>query len=517
MTTRLKAAALPPQSKRVWTAAAMLPLLLGSAAKAAALPPHSKRVWTAAAMLPLWLLLATPAPAQSRMASDFEIAQMEKQLTRSRDFSAQLSGRLNLGDLRMARNEVSLARGEYAKALAAAERQRLDARRASDMRRYAEATSYAALAQAKLGAEGEAFALLEESVRYTAGDAETWNLYASAMNLLRRPQKAASAARNAVRIAADAVAQAPTTKKRLDLAVYQYALASALTDAGEAERLLREVTDALRSNAFDELRRAVAREESFEIYSSARGDAAAYVALLNRAQLRLGMLLEQRGDAAGARLQFARVIEARSDDATALAALARLATNDDERERRYAEAFDANPFAATLVREYRRHLATHPPRAIDDATTGGQMRLALAQLARGEKRNAQKTLDALITMHPASETLRALRRETEITAAFAIPSATPTAGELRNLIETFETATGPERASLDATTFTSVVTFATAFESGTIDGVPFRFAGPAQFAGTFDATRPLLLTYRILGVAAGDALLLEPLRLETPR
>jgi hypothetical protein len=56
-----------------------------------------------------------------------------------------------------------------------------------------------------------------------------------------------------------------------------------------------------------------------------------------------------------------------------------------------------------------------------------------------------------------------------------------------------------------------------AFESGTIDGVPFRFSTVTQFAGTFDATRPLRLTYRILGVTrAGerDALLLEPLRLE---
>ncbi|HEY0142613.1 MAG TPA: hypothetical protein VGF48_17070 [Thermoanaerobaculia bacterium] len=476
------------------------------------------RVARQSALLPLLLLLATTAFAQTRIASDFEIAQMEKQLARSRDFSAQLSGRLNLGDLRMARNEVSLARAEYTKALETAERQRLDARRDADMRRYAEATSYAALAQAKLGRDGEAFALLEESARYTADDAETWNLYASAMNVLRRQQKAASAARNAVKIASDAVAKLPTTRKRLDLAVYQYALASALTDSVEAERVLREVTGSLRSNAFDDLRRAVAREESFEIYSSARGDAAAYVALLNRAQLRLGMLLEQRGDAAGARVQFARVVESRSDDVIALAALARLATNDEERERRYAEAFEANPFAASLVRDYRRHLAQQPPREIDDSTIGGRMRLALAQLERGDKRNAQKTLDALIALHPANETLRALRRETAITATFAIPSATPTASELRNVIDTLESITDEQRAALDAMTFTSLVQFdATPFASGTIDGLPFRFSGPTQFAGTFDATRPLLLTYRILGVAAGDALLLEPLRLETPR
>ena len=54
--------------------------------------------------------------AQTRMASDFEIAQMEQQLSRSHDFLAQLSGHLNLGDLRTARNEASLARDEYRKA-----------------------------------------------------------------------------------------------------------------------------------------------------------------------------------------------------------------------------------------------------------------------------------------------------------------------------------------------------------------------------------------------------------------
>ena len=50
------------------------------------------------------------------------MAQMEKQLARSREFEAQLSGRLNLGDVRAARNELSLARAEYLKAADLAER-----------------------------------------------------------------------------------------------------------------------------------------------------------------------------------------------------------------------------------------------------------------------------------------------------------------------------------------------------------------------------------------------------------
>jgi len=60
----------------------------------------------------------------------------------------------------------------------------------------------------------------------------------------------------------------------------------------------------------------------------------------------------------------------------------------------------------------------------------------------------------------------------------------------------------------------------TTLASGTIDGVPFRFAEPTIFTGTFPANAPLRLTYRILGVTdvnGADGLLLEPLRLEPIR
>ena len=60
--------------------------------------------------------------------------------------------------------------------------------------------------------------------------------------------------------------------------------------------MLVTVTESLRSRTFDALQRDVARQESFEVYSSARGDVAAYVSLLNRAQLRLASLYERRGD-----------------------------------------------------------------------------------------------------------------------------------------------------------------------------------------------------------------------------
>ena len=450
-----------------------------------------------------------PTFAQQRIATDFEIAQMEKQLARSKTFEAQLSGHLNLGDLRSTRNEVSLARAEYTKVYDIAQRERLEARRDSKLERYANATSYAALAQAKLGHEASAFELLEEAARYASDDAEAWNLYASAMRILGYPRKAASAARNAVALA----------NKPLDVEIYRYTLASALFDANEtaeAERLLVTLTESLRSSKFDALKREVARGESFEIYSSARGDVAAYVSLLNRAQLRLASLYEQRGDLAKAREQYSRVLDARSDDVTALAALARLAVSDAERERRYAEAFEANPFSTALIEQYREYLRTHQPPLPSETN----VRRALIQLARGEHRAARETLDALLKKFPANETLRALRRETEQTSAAALPSATPTASELRRLIESFERLTPEQRVALDKMTFTSAAVFdfgevqemRTSFGSGTIDGVPFRFTEPTLFNGVFSTNAHL--TYRILGVTrAGDrdALLLEPL------
>lgn len=463
-------------------------------------------------------LLIAPSAFAQRIASDFEIAQMEKQLASSHDFLAQLSGRLNLGDVRMARNERELARAEYGKAATLAARERLDARRDSQMTRYATATSYAALAEAKLGHDADAFALAEEALRYTADSAKSWNLYASTMNVLRRPRKAVSAARTAVAIAAK-------DDDPLDLAVYQYALASALIDAGEsreAETLLARVTTALRSNAFANLERDVARSESFEIYSTARGDAAAYVSLLNRSQLRLATLLEEDGDLAGARREYERVLDARSDDATALAALARLATTNEERTRRYAEAFDANPLSLALVRQYRRDLARVSAPSNED-TPGAAMRRAVAQLARGEKRAARSTLEKLAQQFPRNETLKTLLRETETSTAITLPAATPTAAELRALAEDFERLTPEQRVALDRATYTSIAIFdpsdtpatpgQTVFASGTIDGVPFRFTEPVAFNGTFAANAPLRLTYRILGPTE-TGLLLEPLGLK---
>ena len=457
------------------------------------------------------LLLLTAQ--QSRVSSDFEIQQMEQQLATTHDFVAQLSARLNLGDLRLARAENALARAEYAKALDLAGRERLEARRASQMTRYATATSYAALAEAKLGHNDRAFALGEEALRYTSDSAKTWNLYASTLSLLGKKAKAVSAARNAVAIAA--VDAQKSLSNRLDLAVYQYSLATFTND----EELLRTVIASLKSSAFDPLKSAVVRNESFEIYSTARGDVAAYVSLLNRAQLRLALLHEQHGDLANARAMYESVLASRSDDPTALAAIARLGPD----EKAYAAAFDANPFSLDLIRDYQRYLDRAHVAAPEESTTGAEVRRALQQMHAGEQRAARATLDALLARFPDNDTLRMLRRETESEAgvpAFLTAGKTtaqPSGAELRKLLGL--KLTPEQRAALDQMTLTGVAVFVPTptFESGTIEGVPFRFAGPTIFQGMPMVTGPLRLTYRILGVTdvnGADGLLLEPIRVE---
>ena len=163
------------------------------------------------------------------------------------------------------------------------------------MTRYATATSYAALAEAKLSRDARAFELAEEALRYTSDSAKAWNVYASTMSLLHKPLKAQPAARNAVLIATRDVEASPTLANRLDLAVYQYSLATYTN----SEELLRTVIASLRSSAFDPLKKSVVRNESFEVYSTARGEEAAYVSLLNRAQLRLVEMNAMSGDRLG--------------------------------------------------------------------------------------------------------------------------------------------------------------------------------------------------------------------------
>src|SRR5205085_10408016 len=85
-----------------------------------------KRPVIRAALIAACLCVA-PAilPAQeTRIASDCELAQMERQAATAKDFTSQLSAHLNLGDLRLTRNETAAARGEYRKALDTADNER---------------------------------------------------------------------------------------------------------------------------------------------------------------------------------------------------------------------------------------------------------------------------------------------------------------------------------------------------------------------------------------------------------
>jgi len=438
---------------------------------------------------------------QTRIASDFEIEQMQKQLASSHDFLSQLSARLNLGDLRATRNENALSRAEYAKAFELASKQRVEARRASNLSQYATATAYAGLAKAKLGDGAQAFALMEEATRYASDDAKTWNLFSTAMSLVGRPSKATSAARNAVALA----------DNQLDLNIYRYTLASTLGDTAESERLLVRVVDELQSPAFASLRREIARKESFEIYSTARGEEAAYLSLLNRARLRLASMHEKRGDAAKARATYESVLKDRNDEPVALAGIARLSRS----ERDYAEAFEANPFSLELIRDYQRRLPNDDK--VEGDTLGAQVRRAL----RGDARAAL----ALQKKYPDNDAIRSIvATKTDVAwLRGEVDTATPTPAELRALLT--HQLTAEERRALDRLTLTANASFdpasiasqqQTIFETGKIGDVKIRFSEPTAFTGTFAPNTPLRLTFRILG-AADDALLIEPLKLEAAR
>ena len=83
--------------------------------------------------LAVFALSAAPVPSraqETRIASDFEIAQMERQAVTAKDFLSQLSAHLNLGDLHLTRNESAVARSEYRKALEITSSQRTTTRQA---------------------------------------------------------------------------------------------------------------------------------------------------------------------------------------------------------------------------------------------------------------------------------------------------------------------------------------------------------------------------------------------------
>ena len=253
---------------------------------------------------------------------------MQQQLARSHDFLSQLSGHLNLGDARSRAARARWRAREYAQAYELAANERLDARRASDLARYATATSYAALAEAKLGRDANAFELSEEAIRYESGEAKTWNLYASTMSLLRKPAKAASASRNAVALARRDLAQSPDTRqpprpRHLPIRAGVGADRDGADERGRAAARRSDDVASLARVRFAQARRRAARSRSRSTpRRAARRRRTSRCSIARNCGS--ASLYESRGDAARARQQYENVLAARSDDPTALAAIARL-------------------------------------------------------------------------------------------------------------------------------------------------------------------------------------------------
>lgn len=518
----------------------------------------------------LLLASASPALAQERLTSDFEIAAMNRILESSSDPFHRFSAHLNLGDLRLARGEMAAARRDYGRALEIAEAEMTRSRERSELRRYARAASYAGLASAKLGRRGTAMRLLEESQRYESDSAGGWNTYASAMTVLGAHDKAVAAARNAVHIAGSV--ENRRTRDSLDLNIYRYTLASSLARTGadvEAESLLRTIIAELGGREFDSIRKSIVRNEQFEILSSTRGDASAYLSLLNRSQLRLARLYEDSGREEDARATYRSVLRDRMDDPVALAGMARLESGE-ERQRYFRESFAAAPFSLPLIRQYEQYVGDSGSEHLASPSaegTGDRVRRAVLEAARGHHHAALALLEPLEAENPGNVTLRYLVARSEIglgrfeiakvrirdlpknlanelravlereeRAGTAIPEiltgdlATQpvqlTERELAGLVRFLSRATlEPEMLErLDSILFVARVSFEsaesgaglTAASAGLIHGTRFRFAAPVTFRGEYEPNLPHTLEFRILGVATEQGeqvLLLEPERI----
>ncbi len=514
----------------------------------------------------LAVVVASPRAALAqRPTSDFEIATAEKNLAGATTYHDRVAALLNLGDLRAERMEMDAARANYRAADAAARTASTEARRRSDLEGYALATAYRGVALAKLGSAEEAFGALEESLRYEADSAAVWNHYASAMFVLDLPAKAAAAARNAVLLQEEKSALSPSAAALLDLAIYRYALAGALIRSdrasAEAAAILASIAALLDSGRLEPIRRRIAREEGFEVFTFVRDDAAAWLSLYNRSLLRLGGIREAQGDPAGARAAYERVLQRRSDDAAALAALARLGGATAERERLFAESFAANPWSPSTILDYETYAAGGAP---EPEPRGGPVQRAVWLIARGRGTEARPIVERLAAENrgnaaihylearialttgdlPRAENLalpqpfrsaiekeRAVRSAQRAAAERMIPllsSGAPVAAD-RALLEELlalladRDAAALLRANLDQAAFTSLARMdpparsgegVTVFNSGSIDGLPFRFSVPTAFRGEF-AGEQLRIGYRITG-ADGATLLVEPLGIERP-
>jgi len=480
------------------------------------------------------MVLALGARAQTRIASDVEIRELEEAARGAADFDTKVAAQISLGELRKERNEPAAEQRDLLAALQLARNERDDARRDHHLPRYAVACAWSGIALAGLGRGAEAFAVLEEAVRYAADTSGIWNLYSVAMFRLARPEKAIGVARISIDAGERKMAARSTIRGHLDLNVSRFALAQGLLDAGaetaagEAGDLLRAITESLESDAFASLRKTLERREEFQIVAAPKTESGTWLAMFQRSHLRLAQLYELDGLEEKALREYQAVVTRRSDEPSALAGLARLASDPKERDRYLIQSLDANPFAGDVIAEYEDHVKSGEasPAGVS-GSVGSRVRLAIQQIHDHDFRRARETLAALIAQHPGNDVLQSLLER-------AVPAAErpsflskpvelvpdPLEWELRAVMSLFadDKLSPADQATLDRTRFSGKATFeGEAFEHGTMRGVSFRFQQPVQFEGIAPTHRRLRLVYRILGATAvdgRDALLIEPLRAE---
>jgi tetratricopeptide (TPR) repeat protein len=513
------------------------------------------------------LLVALGAQAQTRIASGIEIRQMEEAAAYGEDSGSRVAAYISLGDLRLERNELALGQRAYDAALKLATEERADAWKVRDLKRYALACSWIGVAHGRLGHGVEAFAILEEAARYAGDSRGTWNTYSVAMYRLGELEKAIGTARIAVALSERATRGRAPERALLELTFDQFSLAQALLerdrdgDSEEAEKILLAIAVLLESDRLRGLRKRVAEREEFEVISAPTTDSGMYLAIFNRAHMRLAWLYEKRGALEKAASEYKTVLSRRTDEPMALGGLARLAVTAEERDRYLILSLDANPFADDIVADYVDHVASGKASPATPAgSVGSVVRTAIQQIHARDVRHARETLRPLLAAHPNNDVLRSLLARAEIEsgdldAARAVAAtirsaplrarienmirqrsprplfldqpaervADPSEHELRAVVRLFagNKLTAEDRAVLDRTELSSVATFAAGegemFERGTIARVPFRFQTGVSFRGIPAGTRTLRIVYRILGATTldgEDALLLEPLRAE---
>jgi tetratricopeptide (TPR) repeat protein len=509
--------------------------------------------------------LALGAAAQTRIASDIEIRQMQEAAA-SQEFATKVAARVNLGELRRLRNEPAAAEREFQEALQLARNERDDARRKHDLPRYAVACGWAGVALAGLGHGPEAFEMLEEAVRYAADSRGVWNVYSVAMFQLDKPEKAIGAARMSVNAAERNVAGHATVRELLELNVDRLALAQGLLnsekdEAGkEAERVLLKISESLDSDAFAGLRKSLGKREEFQVLTAPSTEGGMYLSIFNRSHLRLGKYYEDSGAAEKAIREYKAVVSRRSDEAMALGGLARLTADPKERDQYFIQSLDANPFADDVIADYEQHVASgqaSPP--AQSGSAGSRVRLVIHQMHDRDFRRARETLKALMDEHPHNDVLQAMLARLELQSGDAeaaraaadgiadvamrwdviatirrAPAARPwfldkqptiavepAESDLRTLIALFaaDKMSANDLATLDRAEFTSSAELE-ALDRGMIGGIPFRFQSPARFRGIAETARKLRIVYRILGATTldgRDALLLEPIRAEVEK